>query len=129
MADNSERQAKIGKYGFIGIILFVAIGIGYGLYHDFTPEYEATHKYGPPQWVYVEETDSFKKWSGEPYPTEIYTDENGSGHTLEEWDMKNGKVGSTNYVIRGAKVVALTKLNPEQMKIQDEKGCTPCHPK
>ena len=128
MMRTKEQQAKIGKYGLIGVFVFVAIGLGYGLWHDFTPEYEATHKYGPPQWVYVEETDSFRKYQeGDEYPTEIYTDENGNGHTLEEWNLESGGGKSTNYIIQGNKVVALTKLTPEQMKIQEEQGCTACH--
>ena len=124
------KRENIGIYGLIGIILVVACGIGYGLYHDFTPEYEATHKYGPPQWVYEESTDSIRRYQvGDDYPTEIYTDANGSGHTLEEWKLASGGGKSTNYIISGTTVIALTKLNPEQMKIQEEDGCTPCHPK
>lgn len=88
--------------GFIGLALvfgFCFGGVLYGLWHDFTPEYEATHQYGDPQYVY-EEQNEFR-------------------HAKE----------SRNFVIQGNKVVALTALDQEGLRIQDEQGCQACHPK
>lgn len=123
------NRDNIPKFVGIGLILFLLSGLGYGLWHDFTPEYEATHKYGPPQYVYNEKTDTIHPYkAGDPYPTEIFTDENGNGHTTAEW-ANEFRGRSKNYIIKGNKIVALTKLNEKDMKIQEEKGCTPCHPK
>lgn len=128
--DKQEQHKLAGKLFIIIPIAVVVIGLAYGLWHDFTPEYEATHKYGPPQWVYDEATDTVRPYKeGDDYPELIFTDEYGRGYSEGEWKMLEHGNKSQNFVIQGNKVIALTPLNEEQLKIQKEQGCTPCHPK
>lgn len=96
---------KTGGIIILAVVIFVGMGIGYGLWHDFTPEYEAS--------VPIQ------------YDMIVY-DANGNLTTVG--DLKHGR-GNQNYIIQGDKVVALTPLNEEQMKIQEEQGCVACHPK
>jgi hypothetical protein len=96
-------RRKIGTYGLIAIFLFVLGGNMYGIYHDFSPEYEASV---PIQYEMI-----------------VY-DQNGNETILK--DTGHGMV-SHNYRISGNKVIPLTPLDAEGMKIQQEQGCTPCH--
>lgn len=101
----SERNDNIGKYGLIGVFVFVALGLAYGLWHDFTPEYEASV---PIQYEMV-----------------VY---DSKGNEMILGDTGHGR--GQNYVVRAdGKIVPLTKLNDEQMKIQEEDGCVACHEK
>lgn len=36
---------------------------------------------------------------------------------------------STNYIFAGGKLITMTPLTEEQLKIQEEKGCVACHEK
>jgi hypothetical protein len=109
MSDNSERQKAIGKYGLVGIFLFVSLGLGYGLYHDFTEEYEANTPI-----VYDIDPDNIHN--------------NGVPHIIDG-KVVYGQHGTTIKVGPSGMVLATTVLTEEQMKIQDEQGCVPCHPK
>jgi hypothetical protein len=125
--DNKERQKKIGTYLLIGLFAVVLGGNIYGIFHDFSEEYERTHKYGAPQWVYDEKTDKIRPYKeGDPYPELIFTDEDGRGYTGDELGHS---MQSQNYTISGNKIVPLTPLDAEGMKIQQEQGCNPCHEK
>ena len=127
--DKEQKHKLAGKLFIIIPILVCVIGIGYGLYHDFTPEYEATHKYGPPQYVYDEENDKIIPWQeGMEYPTLIFEDEEGNVWTNLDEPVKHGRK-STNFEIQGNMVVPLTPLDEEGLKIQEEQGCVACHPK
>jgi hypothetical protein len=47
-----------------------------------------------------------------------------------EFGINNDEVMSTvTYHIEDFKIVPHTLLTEEQLKIQDEQGCIPCHPK
>lgn len=98
------RQDNIGTWGFVCIMLTLFGGITYGIWHDFSPEYEASV---PIQYEM------------------IVMDANGNEIVVGEAHSNRNK----NFVIQGNKVISLTPLNEEELKIQEEKGCIPCHPK
>lgn len=100
----SDRQKHIGTWLIIILVCFVLAGNMYGLYHDFTEEYEAS--------VPIQ------------YDIIVY-DNNGNEMIVNQGHEEK----SRNYVIQNGKVITLTELDKEQLKIQEEQGCTPCHPK
>ncbi len=99
------KREDMGKYGLIGIFLVCSIGVGYGLHHDFTPEYEAS--------VPIQ------------YDMLVY-DANGNETILS--DLSHNK-HLRNFRIEGNKVIALTPLSEEGLILQERDGCVACHPK
>lgn len=128
MPRTREEQQRIGIIGLATVFGFCLGGVLWGLWHDFTPEYEATHQYGPPQWVYDAESDTVRPYQeGDDYPRLVFINpETGEGMLEEEIRHLNK---SRNFIIQGNMVVALTALDEEGLKVQKEQGCIACHPK
>ena len=95
---------KIPKYFGITFIVILLCGLGYGLWHDFTPEYEAAH---PIQYDMV-----------------VY-DEQGNETIIRDLEHTNR---SQNYrILPGGVIMPLTQLDADGLKVQEEDGCIACH--
>lgn len=106
----NDRQGKIGTWGLIVFITLILAGNMYGLYHDFTEEYEASVPI-----VYEIDHENIHN-NGIP--------------AIIDGKIVYGQHGKDrNFKIEGGMVIATTTLNSADMKIQDEQGCIPCHPK
>jgi len=99
-----EAKKRVLRYIGYGALVVLFGSYGYGLYHDFTPAYEASH---PIQYDMV-----------------VY---DSVGNEITVKDL-NHTTRSQNYrILPGGVIMPLTPLDEEGLKIQEEDGCTACH--
>ena len=106
----SDRQGKIGTWSVVLLVVMVLAGNMYGLYHDFTEEYEANAPI-----VYDIDHENIHN--------------NGIPQIIDGKVVYGQHGKNRNFKVSGGMIIATTTLNTADLKIQDEQGCAPCHPK